>query len=226
MLIIFSEFHSRNTFNISKGFIFNPGNALHIFFEMDSSADPFCLDNYFNGIYIKGEVTQMNASLKVVRENLKLTQQEVSNLIGIPINTLRNWEQESRTPSSWALNLLIDRMLREINEQNRSVDESTGILSFLTIKKVVSNVAHKYDIDRIYLFGSYTKGQAKKDSDVDLYMTSNLYGLEYFEFVEELREALNKKVEVLSNKTVNEDSKIEEQLKKTGILIYPRSLVH
>jgi predicted nucleotidyltransferase len=143
-------------------------------------------------------------------------------MIGVPINTIRNWEQESRIPSSWALNVLIDRMLGEINQQNIAVDESTGILSFLTIKKGVSKVAEKYDIERVYLFGSYSKGQANEDSDVDFYMISNLYGLEYFEFIEELRETLNKKIEVLSNKTVHENSKIEEEISKTGILIYER----
>jgi len=168
----------------------------------------------------------MNQSLKAVRENLGLTQLDVSKLIGIPINTIRNWEQETRTPSEWALNLLIDRILRESNDQQTVIDEVTGILSFLSIKKIVASVSKRYDIERIYLFGSYAKGQAKESSDVDLYMKSNLYGLEYFEFVEQLRENLNKKVEVLSNKTVQEHSKIDDEIKKTGVLIYERQDIH
>jgi predicted nucleotidyltransferase len=164
----------------------------------------------------------MNQSLKAIRENLGLTQLEISNLIGIPVNTIRNWEQETRTPSEWTLNLLIDRILRESNEQQMVVDESTGILSFLTIKKGVVKIAEKYGIKRIYLFGSYVKGQATANSDIDLYMESDLYGLEYFEFVEQLRENLKKKVEVLSNKTIQEHSKIDEDIKKTGVLIYER----
>lgn len=164
----------------------------------------------------------MNQSLKAVRENLGLTQLEISNLIGIPVNTIRNWEQETRTPSEWTLNLLIDRILRESNEQQMVVDESTGILSFLTIKKGVVKIAEKYDIKRIYLFGSYVKGQATANSDIDLFMESDLYGLEYFDFVEQLRGNLKKKVEVLSNKTIQEHSKIDEDIKKTGVLIYER----
>ena len=164
----------------------------------------------------------MNQSLKTIRENLGLTQLEISNLIGIPVNTLRNWEQETRTPSEWILNLLIDRILRESNEQHSVVDESTSILSFLTIKKSVAKIAEKYDIKRIYLFGSYVKGQATASSDIDLYMESDLYGLEYFEFAEQLRGNLKKKVEVLSNKTIQEHSKIDEEIKKTGVLIYER----
>jgi predicted nucleotidyltransferase len=164
----------------------------------------------------------MNQPLKAVRENLKLTQSDVSKLIGIPINTLRNWEQETRTPSEWVLNLLIDKILMESNEQHTVVEEATNILSFLTIKKNIGEIAEKYDIKRIYLFGSYVKGQATDNSDIDLYMESDLYGLEYFGFVEKVREKLKKKVEVLSNKTIIEHSKIDDEIKKTGVLIYER----
>ena len=164
----------------------------------------------------------MNQPLKAIRENLGLTQLEVSKLMGIPINTLRNWEQETRRPSEWALNLLIDKMLRESIERQAVIDESTGILSFLTIKKTISKIANQYDIERIYLFGSYVKGEATENSDVDLYIESNLYGLEYFEFVEQLRGKLKKKVEVLSNRTIEKSSKIDTEIKKTGVLIYER----
>ncbi|MFP4287223.1 MAG: helix-turn-helix domain-containing protein [Candidatus Izemoplasmataceae bacterium] len=99
----------------------------------------------------------MNQSLKAIRENLGLTQSDVSKLVGIPINTITNWEQETKTPNEWTINLLIDRIMRDSYEKQTVVDESTGILSFLTIKKIVSNIAEKYDIERIYLFGSYVK---------------------------------------------------------------------
>jgi predicted nucleotidyltransferase len=160
--------------------------------------------------------------LKKVRENLGLTQEDVAKLTGIPVNTIRNWEQEIRNPSGWALDLLIDRLLKETNESQTKMDESHGILSFFTIKKTVGDVVSSFNIDRVYLFGSYAKGQATEISDIDLYIESDLYGLTYFGFIELLREKLNKKVEVLSNYTINPSSKIDEEIKKTGILIYER----
>jgi predicted nucleotidyltransferase len=168
----------------------------------------------------------MGQSLKTVRENLGLTQSETSELIGIPLSTLRNWEQGTRQPSEWALDLLIDKMLRDSGENRKSVDESTGVLSFLTIKKTVSEIAPQYDIERLYLFGSYAKGLAEEDSDVDLYMISDLYGLDYFGFAEELRGALKKKVEVLSNKTTEPNSRIHDEIRKTGVLLYERQHLH
>lgn len=36
------------------------------------------------------------------------------------------------------------------------------------IKKIVAALAAQYGADRIYLFGSYARGDADKDSDIDL----------------------------------------------------------
>ena len=164
----------------------------------------------------------MNQPLKTIRDNLDLTQEELANLIGIPINTIRNWEQETRKPSSWSLDLLIDRILREMSEKRSLIDESTGILSFMAIKKIITQVAQNYDVKRVYLFGSYAKGKATPISDVDLYIESSLYGLEFFEFVESLREKLKKKVGVLSDRIIEAKSPIAEEIERTGILIYER----
>ena len=36
------------------------------------------------------------------------------------------------------------------------------------IKEIVAALAAQYGADRIYLFGSYARGDADKDSDIDL----------------------------------------------------------
>jgi DNA-binding transcriptional regulator YiaG len=41
----------------------------------------------------------MNGSIKTARVNMGFTQEEVSILTGIPVKTIRNWEQEVRKPS-------------------------------------------------------------------------------------------------------------------------------
>lgn len=164
----------------------------------------------------------MKYSLKTVRANIGLTQNQVSLLTGVPVNTLRNWEQEIRTPSEWTIDLIVDRLLRIKLEEQLTMDEETGILSFLTIKEKVIEVAKNYDIAKVYLFGSYVKGMATNNSDVDLYMESELFGLEYFGFAEELREKLHKKIGLLSNKTIKQMSTISKEIEKTGILIYEK----
>lgn len=165
----------------------------------------------------------MKQSLKVVREHLGYTQAELSKRIGIPINTIRNWEQEARKPSDWVLQLLLDKLLSLSYESNNPIDETTGILSFFTILHSVEKIAPMYDINQVILFGSYASGQAREDSDVDLFIDSDLYGLEYFEFAEQLRTALRKKVDVFSYRTIEEGSKLDKSIHRGGIILYERS---
>ena len=164
----------------------------------------------------------MSQSLKSLRKNLKYSQQEISNLIGIPLNTLQNWEQNVRKPSEWVLNLMMDRILRDAVEHHDKISETKGILSFLKIKRIVAAIASQQPIKKIVLFGSYAKGQANPKSDLDLYMVSNLSGLAYFEFAEKLRQALEKKVDLFSSLTLKTTSPTSLEIEDTGIIIYER----
>ena len=151
--------------------------------------------------------------IKRLREIFDLTQLELAALLGIPLKSIQNWEQGQRIPSPWVIDLIYDRAL--INKQNNKV------LTYLEIKKAVKEVASKHDIKRVYLFGSYAKGLANPNSDVDLYIESNIYGLDYFGLSEEFRIALkDHKVDMLSPKTVIKNSPIELDIKQSGILIY------
>lgn len=164
----------------------------------------------------------MSNKIKILRDNLELTQEQVSLLTGVPVKTLRNWEQEIRKPSEWTLDLVMDRLLRVKMEEYSETSDTKGILSFLTIKENVADVAKNYDVERIYLFGSYVKGNANEESDIDLYMDSDLFSLDYFGFAEALHRRLHKKIGLLSNKTVESNSFIEHEINSTGVLIYER----
>ena len=87
----------------------------------------------------------------------------------------------------------------KINIKNKNKDRK---VSFIFIKVKVKQVAKNYNIDRVYLYGSYVKGEASNHIDIDLYMISDIEGIDYFGVIEDLRNALNKKVDLLSNKTV------------------------
>jgi hypothetical protein len=168
----------------------------------------------------------MSNAIKILRDNLELTQDQVSSLTGVPVKTLRNWEQEVRKPSEWTLDLVMDRLLRSKIEEYAKITDTKGILSFIIIKDNIKEVAKNYDVEKIYLFGSYIKGNASENSDIDLYMESSLFGIEYFGFAEALRQKLHKKIGLLSNKTVQSDSDIRNEIKTTGVLVYERSGIY
>lgn len=173
-----------------------------------------------NEVYNAGG-DNMEHNLRKVRENLGLTQVEFSKFLNIPVKSIRNWEQNIRKPSNYIIELIIDVALKKNNELSMIKNEDR-ILSFSTIKEKVIEVVSLYEIDRVYLYGSYAKGAATKNSDVDLFMISEIDDLSYFGLIEDLRTKLNKKIDLLSNKTIIENSQIHNEIKKTGILIYEK----
>ena len=81
-------------------------------------------------------------------------------------------------------------------------------------------IAKEFGISRMSLFGSYARGEATDDSDVDLYIDrgklSNL--LQYFAFVDELENALHCHVDVVT--TGIEDKQFLSAIMQEGVLLY------
>lgn len=79
----------------------------------------------------------------------------------------------------------------------------------------------KHEVEEVYLFGSYARGEANRDSDVDLYCdkgdVETLWQLSAF--CDELESALGKKVDVITiGSRVNDF--FRSQLEKDMIRIY------
>ena len=79
-------------------------------------------------------------------------------------------------------------------------DIDPEILTIKEIKQRIKPVMEKHGIDEVYLFGSYARGEANRNSDVDIYCSSGDIRTLYHEvdFNEELEKALGKKVDVVT----------------------------
>ena len=79
-------------------------------------------------------------------------------------------------------------------------DIDPEILTIKEIKQRIKPVMEKHGIDEVYLFGSYARGEATRNSDVDIYCSSGDIRTLYHEvdFNEELEKALGKKVDVVT----------------------------
>jgi len=86
---------------------------------------------------------------------------------------------------------------KNTNSQSKT---SPTILSITQIKERIKPVMDKHGIDEVYLFGSYARGEANSDSDVDIYCSNGDLEslLDEVAFIEELESALNKKVDVVT----------------------------
>lgn len=79
-------------------------------------------------------------------------------------------------------------------------DIDPSILTIKQIKERIKPVMEKHGIKNVYLFGSYARGEANRNSDVDIYCDSGDVSslFKAVAFNDELEEALGKKVDVVT----------------------------
>ena len=153
--------------------------------------------------------------LKSRRLQRKMTQKEAAEQIGISLRSYimyENDESKEGTPKYRFLLQELDRI--------SLLDENHGVLSIEDIKQICADVFALYHVEFCYLFGSYAKGKATEDSDVDLLVSAETSGLAFFEMTERLRESLHKKVDLLDLKQLSNNENLLREVLKEGIKIY------
>lgn len=93
-----------------------------------------------------------------------------------------------------------------------------------TINEIIDTVkpiAEKYHVQAIYLFGSYARGEAKEDSDLDflVYGGDGFKLTRIFALGEDLREAFDKEVDVFEIHEVNIGSDFYNAIMKERLLV-------
>lgn len=154
-------------------------------------------------------------SIKDLRKSLDLTQKEVSKLVNIPLRTYLNYENDDSKKGTIKYNYIMERL-----EEYGFIDEEHGLLTIEKVKTIVSSVLSNYDAEYCYLFGSYAKETATEKSDVDLLLSSSVTGMKFYGLVEELRERLKKKVEVITSSSLESNIELLNEILKDGIKIY------
>lgn len=153
--------------------------------------------------------------LKELRNEKKLTQQQVADLVGVSLRSYISYENDESKERTLKYKYLLEKLL-EINP----IDEEHGIIEIDDIKRKCAEVFEKYDVIFCYLFGSYAKAKAKPTSDVDLLISANVKGLKYYGLVEEIRTVLHKKVDVLDIAQLKDNFELTQEILKDGIKIY------
>ena len=121
----------------------------------------------------------------------------------------------SETPSDKILQGNFDGLVLS----NGPGDPEDNKISIQTIKEIFLPILKKYNINKCYLFGSYAKNIARDNSDIDLLVETDMTGLAYLNLIEELRDALHKKVDLLNLNDVSENNPISLRILKEGVLL-------
>ncbi|MBR1486583.1 MAG: nucleotidyltransferase domain-containing protein [Synergistaceae bacterium] len=94
------------------------------------------------------------------------------------------------------------------------------MLTINEISNIVSKLGKKYGIKNAYLFGSYAKGLANEDSDIDIIIDRgelNTYD-SYYDLHEELVNELGTEVDLLATDGIK--PRFFELIKNDRILLY------
>jgi len=100
--------------------------------------------------------------------------------------------------------------------------QSSHIYSIDEIQRTIAPIAQKYGVEKVYLFGSYTRMEADEISDLDfLIEKGNIRGLFALSgFRLDLEEALGKSVDIVT--TSISDQKFIKKISKEAKLIYAK----
>ena len=94
------------------------------------------------------------------------------------------------------------------------------IYTVADIKEKLMPIFDKYKMKKAVLFGSYTKGIARDNSDIDIMVDSNLRGLAFFGLLEDVVNAVGKSVDLLDKSQIINSSRIQREIEDTGVVIY------
>ena len=157
----------------------------------------------------------MVQSIKELRKSAGLTQAEASALVGVPLRTYVNYENDAAKIGSIKYQYILQRL-----EQYALVDELHGILRYDDIVAKCSQVFAEYPVHFCYLFGSYAKGEATERSDVDLLVSTDVTGIKFYGLAERLRKELRKNVDLINVEQLSNNLELLNEVMKDGVRIY------
>ena len=154
-------------------------------------------------------------SLKEIRKSIGYTQSQAADYLKVSLRSYKSYENDPQKSNSIKYLYLVET-LGKLN----TIDETHGILDIEAIKEKCAKVFKDYKIEYCYLFGSYAKGKAKEDSDIDLLISSTVKGLKFYGLVEKLSNTLHKRIDLLDKDQLVANPELLDEVLKDGIKIY------
>ena len=92
------------------------------------------------------------------------------------------------------------------------------------IKEKLIPIFNAEPIYKAVLFGSYATGEATEISDVDIVIDSHgeLVNMHFYGVLEDIVQALNKKVDLIDIVEIHPNSPILDEIQKKGVLLYEK----
>lgn len=157
-------------------------------------------------------------TLLQIRNKYQISQALAASSVDVPLRTYIRYENNNDYGSSLKRESMIQKLMNKYE-----ITEDKGILSIETIKNELTSLfdtEYKGKIDFCYLFGSYAKGYAKSNSDVDLCVSTSLTGLRFAGLSEAIRTVLHKRIDLIRFNNLENNFELVSEIMKDGIKIY------
>lgn len=101
---------------------------------------------------------------------------------------------------------------------------SDKVYTIEEIKQVLQEILKNEPVQQVILFGSYAKSEADNNSDIDLIIDTQqkLKGFALLKLICNIQERLQKEVDGFEKSSVIENSKIYEEIERTGVVVYEK----
>lgn len=101
---------------------------------------------------------------------------------------------------------------------------SEKVYTIHEIKTILAEILKNLPVYRVILFGSYAKNTATGNSDLDLVIDTRetLMGFKLYSLITKIEEVFQKEIDAFEQTEIIENSKIDEEIKKTGVIVYEK----
>lgn len=89
-----------------------------------------------------------------------------------------------------------------------------------SIRIALEPVFDNYNVKSAILFGSFAKGTARENSDIDIYVESGLHGLRFYGLLEDVTNSVDRPVDLIDATQILPGSKVMNEINNSGIKIY------
>ena len=156
--------------------------------------------------------------LRKRRKELGLTQAQAAEACGVSRRTYQTYEEEKYTNQD-----VFNSLLEQLDSFGVFDKYSRYVVSIKFITRVAQDIFTEYpEIESAYLYGSYARGEATGESDVDIMVICPPMGLKFYGLAGRLEDAIHKQIDLQTFRQIKDNPDFVEQLLKEGVRIYKK----